>query len=302
MSKPKWSANGFARLVQISGDGFWVVVEGRDHDRAHYERLLENLPSTKDRNVVIRLAEHIEVNGKAAGGKAHALALHDHLQASNDLTQSSKSGKARVVFMVDRDRDDYLGNMNSSPNVMYTHSTDVEADILLNVEIWPAVRAAYGIDSSLSGKIRKVVPDPAIGLAKLWEDWLRLGLTALVCDAGNCAPWAQPSMVNVPTFEAVDAAQVARVESAIQTVAPRKYAAGVAQASSHVARHQERLLKGRWLSRYIHALVKHHLKDEVVRVNVQADAVIDTALMGLQYTGSWAQHYESRFASLVASN
>jgi hypothetical protein len=47
--------------------------------------------------------------------------------------------------------------------------------------------------------------------------------------------------------------------------------------------------------------VKHHLNDEVVRANVQADSVIDTALMGLKYDGPWAQHYEARFATLVAT-
>jgi hypothetical protein len=195
VSKPKWSAGGFARLVQISGDGFWVVVEGRDHDRAHYERLLENLPSTKDKNVIIRLAEHVEVNGKAAGGKAHALALHDYLEASNDLVQSNRAGKARVVFMLDRDRDDYLGKMSPSTHVMYSHNTDVEADILLNAEIWPAVRAAYGIDSGLSGKIRKAVPDPGASLAKLWE--IGSGWDSLPCTAkpgtvhhGRSRPWS----------------------------------------------------------------------------------------------------------------
>lgn len=301
MSKPKWSAGGFARLVQISGDGFWVVVEGRDHDRAHYDRLLESLPSTSDYNVIIRLAEHVEVNGKAAGGKDHALALHDYLEASDDLVQSSKAGKARVVFMLDRDRDDYLGNINPSPHVMYSHNTDVEADILLNAQIWPAVQTAYGIDSSLSGKIRRTVPNPAGSLAKLWEDWLRLGLIALACDTGHCAPWAQPSMVNVPAYKDVDPVQVASVEKAIQMAAPQEYAAGAARASGHVSRHGERLLKGRWLSKYIHSLVKHHLNDEDIRANVRADAVIDTAMMGLKYTAPWAQHYEARFASLIAS-
>ena len=160
MTKPKWSAGGFARLVQMSGPGFWVVVEGRDHDRPHYERLLAHLPSTAGQKVAIRLAEHVELNGTAAGGKGHALALHDFLEASSDLVQTSSAGKSRIVFMLDRDRDDYLGQLRVSPHVMYSHATDVEADILLNGDLWRALRSSYGIDSGLSIRIERVVPDP----------------------------------------------------------------------------------------------------------------------------------------------
>ena len=301
MSKPRWSADAFARLVQISGEGIWVVVEGRDHDRAHYERLLKNLPSTKEQSVVIRLAEHIEVGGKVAGGKAHALALHDHLLAGDDLVQVSKAGKARVVFMLDRDRDDFSSQMNESAHVLYSHGTDVEADILLNADIWSAISATYGIDSGLCDKIRVAVPDPPTALAALWDDWLRLGLIALACDAGNCAPWAQPSKVNIPTYRAVDGDSVASVESALRTAAPSDFSTTSARASAHVARRGSRLLKGRWLSRYVHVLVKHHLKDEVVRANVQADALIDVALMTLTYDGAWAKAYNDRFLELAAT-
>ena len=134
-NRPKWSADGFAQRVKMSEDDLWLIVEGRDHDRPHYEKLLKSLPSTKDRSISIRLAETIELNGVAAGGKLHVLALHDHLEAGNKLTTENKSGESTIVFMVDRDRDDFMGTLRTSDHVLYTFGTDVEADILLHSDI-----------------------------------------------------------------------------------------------------------------------------------------------------------------------
>lgn len=299
-NRPKWSADGFAQRVKMSEDDLWLIVEGRDHDRPHYEKLLKSLPSTKDRSVSIRLAETIELNGVAAGGKEHVLALHDHLGAEDKLTSENKSGDSTIVFMVDRDRDDIMGTLRTSDHVLYTFGTDVEADILLHSDIWAALRAAYGVDSEISDKVKRAVPDPPSELLSIWASWLRLGLTALLCNKPGCAPWSTLSQVNSNHFDRVKAEEVSQVSQKIQAaVDEATHAVAYADASKHMSAQGVRLLKGRWIARYIKYLVEKHLSGEIIRVNVPSNTVIDTALAALTYDDQWAAEYDAQFSKVL---
>lgn len=302
MSKrPKWSADGFAQRVKMSEDDLWLIVEGRDHDRPHYEQLLKSLPSTRDSSVSIRLSETIELDGKAAGGKEHVLALHDHLEEGDKLTTENNSGKSTIVFMVDRDRDDFMGTLRDSDHVLYTFGTDVEADILLHSDIWAALRAAYGIDSEMSDKVKRAVQDPPAELLALWESWLRLGLTALRCGKPKYAPLSRPSLVNSNCFGLEKEEVVSEAYKKIQaTVDVATYAEAHEEASKHLSVQGVRLLKGRWIASYINYLVKTHLSDEIIRVNVQQNNVIDTALVALTYDDQWAAEYDKQFSRVLS--
>jgi hypothetical protein len=277
----------------------WVIVEGRDHDRPHYDKLLKKLPATGHLKVQIRLAEQIRVGATVAGGKQHVLAVHDHLAPQGKLTQANRDRVVRMVFMLDRDRDDYSAAMSTSPHVMYTVGTDVEADILLNSEIWAATRSAYGIDTSLTKRIKRRAADPARSLQTLWSEWLRLGLTALDCGAPGCAPWSQHSQVNSDVFGSVDSAKLHAAESAIIAAAPSRYAAADRRATRWVAQRGELLLKGRWIAKFLQYLVATHLSGEVVR-SVHPHVVVDTALARLKYSGDWIRDYDARFRLLLA--
>lgn len=202
--------------------------------------------------------------------------------------------------MVDRDRDDYLGTLRTSRHVLYTFGSDVEADILLHADIWTALRDAYGIDSQLSEQVRRFAPSPADELLLLWKDWLSISLTAITCGASNCAPWASPSLINRNTFDQVDTAKAAEVGAKIRAIVDvAAYDLAYAKATQHVELNGTRLLKGRWIARYIKYLVETHLKSEIVRVSVPPNAVIDTALASVPYDAAWATEYDARFADLV---
>jgi hypothetical protein len=299
--RPKWSAGGFAQRVAMSDKEFWIIVEGRDHDRPHYERLMRSMDSTAGRKFSIRLAEETKVDGKAAGGKEHALALHDKLAKSHELTQKNKALTSQIVFFLDRDRDDFSGLLRTGEHVFYTHGSDVEADILANSDVWSAISMAYGIDDSLTWKIRREVTDLPTSLMSLWRDWLELGLTALATGSPGHAPWSQLSMVNIDQFGPVDIDAVTQAVTKIRTsCSTDEYEAAGSKAARHLKDNGTRLLKGRWLSRYIRSLVKVHLADEVVRAKVSPDAVIDTALSSLDYRADWTASYDRGFQGLLA--
>ena len=107
--------------------------------------------------------------------------------------------------------------------------------------------------------------------------------------------------MNKPPYDAVDASALSTKERIVQSAAVTDYNNARAKAEAHLFAHGVRLVKGRWLARYLHTLVKSHLSDDVVRANVRADAVIDAALMDLAYEGAWASRYETQYAELIAS-
>lgn len=300
MSKLQWSANAFARRMQMSDRDLWLIVEGRDHDRPHYSAMMESLPSTRGRTFSVRLAEQIRLEDISAGGKTHTLALHEHLQAAGDLVQANRERKVRAVFMVDRDRDDFTGSMSDSAHIMYTSGSDVETDILLNSDLWRAIRVAYGLDPELTDRIRRRVSDPAHALTALWRDWLHLGLIALHCKQQRHAPWGRESIVNDPPFGAVRQEVVVSIVRSIHGSAAEECLEADEMAAQFVSQRRQLLLKGRWIARYIQYLVAVHLDEEVIR-KVNAYNVIDAALQLVDYSASWTSGYDRRFAAVLSA-
>ena len=285
----------------------WLIVEGRDHDRPFYERLTQDLPSTRELKVIVRLAEQISVHGRRGGGKSHSLSIHDQLAVDLSLIQTNSKGVMKVAFLLDRDCDDYTNQLSPSPHVIYTQGADVEADILINAEIWRATESAYGITAEDTRRIAANVGDPRHALASLWRDWLLLRYTALACSASNATAFGEPSKVNVGLWGAVDPALIADVEAKILArTTPIELAEARVLAEAHLAAHfigssAPLLLKGKWIPDYVHHLVSTHLADQIIKVGITAGVIVNTALAALDYSLPWASHYERSFARLAAA-
>lgn len=204
--------------------------------------------------------------------------------------------------MLDRDRDEFSQTMRSSPHVIYTYSTDVESDILLNSDIWAAARAAYGIDSSLSTRVQAAIGDPPVFLFSLWRDWLKLGLIAIASGETQGLPWSQPSPVNVDTFREVDQAEVSKRFSELQQrIGQQRFSTLEQDAETHLQQRNVRLLKGRWLARFIDHSVKTYLNDETLRANVSPHVIVDTGLATVSHSGAWVKDYTLAFERLFRS-
>ena len=105
MGKPRRTAASFATAVQMSSVKLFVIVEGRKVDRPFYDRILRNLGGLDEADFEICLAEDIELSGKAAAGKRHALALFSEWQRKQVLVQSNSIGTRIIAVAVDRDLD-----------------------------------------------------------------------------------------------------------------------------------------------------------------------------------------------------
>lgn len=299
-NKPKRSAGGLARLMQMSDVELYVIVEGRDHDRPHYERLLQACPSTMSKKIQIRLAEQIDIKGISAGGKSHALTIYEFLKKENYLHQRSSLGNTTIVFMLDRDRDDFIDRALISDHIIYTHGTDVESDILLNADIWSAIGVAYGIDLAVLDVLQDRVGRPPETLFLLWKEWIILGLVALECGVAEGARWAQMSEVNSQKFGFPDSELSDKIgQSLIANSSQQKYILARKKAQDFVQSKGVKLLKGRWIARYISYIIQSNLSSEIMCTNIRSESVIKICLATIRYSGDWFNEYEMRLSKLL---
>ncbi len=280
----------------------WLIVEGREHDRPHYERLFESLPETRDLRVTIRLAEQIDIDHVVAGGKDHALALHDYWQMSGELKQSNRAGFRRIAFALDRDRDDFVGCMRSTPNVMYTLGVDVECDILNEGDLWRALKSAYGVTREHCEAIMSSVGDPRDALRETWNEWIALGLLATAIDSSFQPRFGQHSQVNIDVWGSTDPSAASKLRrQLLASSTPSDRRALESRVEAHMNSRGRELLKGRWIARYIWELVRRLLGTQIIRANVQFDTVVSTALETIDYSERWTDPYSQKARDLFAA-
>ena len=307
MSKIVQNVRAFRRRVLIGGADLWVVVEGKNHDRAFYDQVLRASPSTRTLSVKVRLAEQLSVGGVVAGGKQHALSLHDALEGMGALLQHNGVSDRAVAFMLDRDNEDFLGTANTKPHIIHTKTADVEAEILTHAKMMRAIANAHGLSKGDVRRLSRVTAKPASHLALVWREWIVLRLVALECSVENLAPTGAPSIVNVATYGATDPVAVALVENKLSAAVP---AAQLTAARSKVtswvdaafARGEEHeLVKGKWVARYAEYLVAVHLTSVIMRAGLHADHIVIAALSALKYRSPMIDHYEARLSRVFPS-
>lgn len=256
--------------------------------------------------IKIRLAEQIEADGTVAGGKDHALRLHDLLEDANELVQSNRAGERRIVFILDRDIEDFLGTMRTSPHVIYTSHADVEAEILVNSDVPRAVCSTHGLAKD---QIESILPDiqhPLDSLALIWRDWIQLRYVAALCGVDQGARFGNNSEINKPTYGPVDTRAFSEVEAHLKPrVGETVWSENYQTANEHVdavvgAGRSATLVKGKWASSYVLHVVRVELAGEAVKKNVQADGLVSACLETLDFTSPWTDHFEAKFRLLMA--
>lgn len=305
MNKLTRSSTAFAQRVLMGRARLWLIVEGRDHDRSFYDRLLETHPQLGPMDYEIRLAEEINVSGVVAGGKRHVTAILASLALHDVLVQEASSGKRSVLFVLDRDYDDLTGQLAVSRHLLYTRTTDVEAEIVINGDPVRAAATAFSLPRSV---VDSLLPargfDLAQNLANHWRDWIELGVSAACCAIGG-ARYSQVSKIHAGIFGALDSAALQKAQQ--QTVPT---------AGPDLTRHQEAMLqiddlyaaglgallvKGKWLPTYIHHLVTSGLPASTPVSSVPHATITKIYLETVDFGDSWATYYRSAVDVVLAA-
>jgi len=282
----------------MSRSRLWVIIEGKTHDAPFYENLLRD---GAQQTVTFLEAEDLEVDGVAAGGKAHGLKVIDRLGALGALEQQNKRTKIDFVLFADRDDDDYRGTLRQDAHVVYTRHADVEAEILAWADLARTTAQTFSVPRmAAAGATRKNYHRT---LADLWETWITLRLTSVAVGWSDTR-FAQESLINAPKYGPADPALVQRV-TARAAHENANWGVELQRAKHQFEAEQQsgahgRRVKGKWLSPFIVNEVKEKLAANRKPVQVHATTYISSAIAHVNYARCWSVVYKPQLRVILA--
>lgn len=285
--KPTRTAEAFAARAMMSRMSLLVVAEGRVSDRPYYERVIGRSGVLPEGDFAIYLAEDISLNGIAAGGKKHLLALHDAWKLLDALDQESSSGRHSIAVCLDRDYDDFTQTTDPSRHMLYTMGADAEADILHFGLTAQGIADTYSLTTKLVEEIFEVA-EIGSQLAALWRGWITLGVKA---EAASVRVFASAKLSQVNSFEGCGPqvsdkyhALCVRVDRAIRDARKVPEAEKARRRLRRILLSSDawQTLKGRWIAKYVKIVVESndasHLR---VRRGVPPDTLTSVSLGGM---------------------
>lgn len=281
----------------------WVVVEGRAYDTRFYDRVLRKSPNTLKAGFEIRLAEQIAHNGSTAGGKSHCLRLHDYYRRDHKLRQQTASGDRLIVFMLDKDRDDFTGRKKRSDHVIYTHHADVEAEIYAHGRLRKSLADCLSLSKPESSSLAKEIGDPLETLAGHWAEWVSLGCIASGAESRCSIKAAGESTIHKQKYGPLDLAlreKAAREVHASARCSPARYKQLEARIAGVRRRGEIALyLKGKHVPGYVAWKAREYFSNRRA-VNLRGlETALTTVILGsVDFNGDWVRHYHSRIEAL----
>jgi hypothetical protein len=236
------------------------------------------------------------------------LKIHDYFDRTSSLSQGSGTDRRVVVFMVDRDNDDFLGVPLPSPHVVRTQSADVEAEILANGKVMRAIATAHGLGRHELKRLQRVTKHPGNHLANEWRDWIELRLLAKLCRREGRAPLAAPSQINAGQFGPVQVGRASATRASILSATPSPVDVRQLEVRTRswvdgafVKGTQHELLSGKWIVQFVLYLVRRELRNETVKASVGADQVVVACLETVRYKPDLVKYYDDALSRLFPS-
>lgn len=233
--------------------------------------------------------------------------LHQVFESDGTLSQTNRAGDRNIFLIVDKDVDEYAGAVSSESHLVYTEYADVEAEILAHSNTVNALSSSFGVARREFGKVLSEVSNPLEYLAKLWTEWLFLGILAVRCDSPHCPRMRAASTIQTGRYGSTDAAKAQMVLAEIAMGVEkadflRTHAQAVAlHHAATVTGRMVNAVKGKWASHFVVTTVYANMSDKVLRVNVQPDAFVASCIETIDFTGSWTNHYDAQFGRVLTA-
>lgn len=256
-STPQRSSNGAAAAAMISGSRLTLFLEGKKFDVPYYESLIESRPEFRRFGVRYTRVSDVQEDGSATGGKGRALKLHQDYARSGKLVQVTKSGSNVIAFCLDRDFDLYANRLVDEPEIVYTHTSDVEGELHEFGDVATALRSALHLSRDEANTLVEKLGDYRQDLALRWQHWITLCIAAEALRSRGRVQPSQMSAINKDRFGAVDMQQYEYFQLDVITRAGIPDAeSGFVTAAALVQKLIEtkqwgRLLKGKWLASFV---------------------------------------------------
>ncbi len=174
--RPTHSQAGFLRKMQMSNNRFWILVEG-SLDRSFYSQICSNNKAVKGVAYTIALAQ--EVSGYNGNGKQHLLNLYRYIRQRKKLVSFLENKKTVILFILDKDVDNFEKTKAKSLHVLYTEYYSVENYLFRFGNLCSALASSAHLD--IRSVTERIGFDPFIWTkkaAKNWKEWVQFCLLA----------------------------------------------------------------------------------------------------------------------------
>lgn len=184
---------------------YTVFVEGKHHDAVYYERLLNESPELSSAGVRIMRSTEVSDVEVSTGGKSAVLALHDHFDEEGSLSIPTNDATKHMVFLLDRDYDQFEGKLCSSKHVIYTHATDVEGEIYRQGDLSRALATVFSLTTDEVKELTTTVGNFSFELAIRWRHWITMCIAVGPLRSRCSVAPSKPSKINVDIYGKFDA-------------------------------------------------------------------------------------------------
>lgn len=288
----------------MSATRVFIIVEGRRTDPYFYGRLSKSVCDN------VNLPYEVVRGDRFAksGGKQTLIGLYKYLKSANSLTVRSKASAAWCVFFLDKDVDDILKQLITSPHVVYTPAYGVENVVTGEANLINAVSAASGLDPGL---IQQRLGNSLAWRRQMAEEWKDFLVLCLFSHKHGINGMCRYGRQALPLGEGLqgpgNGAQIAirRAELEQQSRLPalqfeRKYRA-CARLVERIfrAQRQDLIFNGKWYLGLLVREVEQAAPVDGFNPHALSNSISAALCTTLNFEADWAAYYKDRLRSLI---
>ncbi|MFW3386013.1 UNVERIFIED_CONTAM: hypothetical protein RF648_08415 [Kocuria sp. CPCC 205274] len=286
-----------SRFAMSGKPRIFAIVEGVIGDRPFYDHLLQNLPLKSEYSYSIRAAQ--DLKGLRSGGKSLVFAAWEEFTELGYLSVDGL-GEAEVLFFMDRDFRLPGEPEDDKRRIVYTYGCDVESEIFANSDLVRAVSAAFHVS-------KQDVQDLGINRTEIYRDICTSarGLISLACASQRCGQtfglrYADIRVRHSDDAVSVDTEHIAKSVSAVNGTDAEvllKSASEIDWNSLERASSEWRLVKGKWVARFIYEYSKILRPKMSLASNIPQGALLAAAISCMELRPDTIRYYANRVGS-----
>jgi hypothetical protein len=303
MTPPKWTRAGMAARAMISRNKYTIFVEGKSFDAPYYDRLLSSVEAVKEMGIEIVRSFDVSDADVGTGGKSALLDLYGFYEKNGTLKFTTKRGSKFLVFFLDRDYDEFGAGLHSSPHIVYTYGTDVEAEIFRRGRLSQALATTLHLTTTESVDLEARIGNFRLNLALLWKEWIKLCIASVPLRSRCEVRPSSGSLVNQENYGTLDLVEYERLKGRLIDTSvvdnPEIVLDAVVGQVNECFNTLEihKLLKGKWIAAYIeHKVIElHQPSNNQLR---SFTPVLTSAMLDSIRFDSLATHHHRRLLAL----
>lgn len=291
--------------MQMSQTEFFAFVEGVHVDGhvhgGNCDRALTPL------GIGYRVSPADDLPGDG-GGKTRLRSYYEHLRDSSSLVTDFKGKTTIVAFFMDKDIDDRLGVLISSPHVFYTDFYDVENHVFHEGDVATAVGSACSLppnwcreEFGSSGIWQEVA-------ARLWIEWVRLCFAAKLLKIPGAVNYRRPSPLNDPSHHLADPELVAfhqgnALAGVLPSIVSRRdwQSARAVVDGEYATGNWDAVFKGKWYACILGSQLLANSPNKIDSKHLVASLVKHVAAT-MKFDSAWSISMQKRVRSLAVGH